>query len=206
MNGDTSGSRPADDVPFLGPAIPPHDSSGAEPQEADELPPPFIPGTAWRQATEAVEPIAGPEAASVETGADDWPEDDFPWLIGMEPEGEGDATGSAEARVVESLAVEAEFVVAADVEAAAGVAPDSEPVDAAALPIDEWTEDASSVDMVTAPPTNPALIEVAERLERIAASLRSGTVAEAVEEGDPLRLLITGYALGYAQAREGGEG
>jgi hypothetical protein len=47
-----------------------------------------------------------------------------------------------------------------------------------------------------------ALDDVAARLERIARALRSGKPDEALEQGDPLQLLITGYALGYAEAQK----
>ncbi len=211
MSAESPGSRPSDDVSFLGPAIPPRDSFTEQPDaEGDELPPPFIPGTAWRRAEERVQAETESDDLSADATTDDWPEDDFPWLMDLEGEGEGEAPPAStdEATVVESISVEAEFVVAAELDPAPRMEPEveSDPVDAAALPIDEWTEDGSSVDTVETAPADPALIEVAERLERIAASLRSGRVTEAVEEGDPLRLLITGYALGYAQSRRGGEG
>lgn len=57
-----------------------------------------------------------------------------------------------------------------------------------------------------APAHDAALGRVAERIERIAATLRRGSSEEllarleSAEEADPLDLLITGYALGYAQA------
>lgn len=57
------------------------------------------------------------------------------------------------------------------------------------------------------PARDAALGAVAQRLERIAATLRRGSLEELLarleessEETDPLDLLITGYALGYAQA------
>jgi hypothetical protein len=49
----------------------------------------------------------------------------------------------------------------------------------------------------------PGLAEVAERLERLAASLRQGApppIPAADGPADPLEVLITGYALGYAEA------
>lgn len=63
-------------------------------------------------------------------------------------------------------------------------------------------------------PEGPLLLgleEVAERLEAIASSLRDrsprellGTWGEAAGEADPLEVLITGYALGFSQARQQG--
>lgn len=212
MSVESPGSRPSDDVPFLGPAIPPRDSSTEQlGPEGDELPPPFIPGTAWRRAEQSVAAADASEDLSAGASTDDWPEDDFPWLMDLEGEEALPPAAMDEAATVESIAVEAEFVVAAEAASApeGPVEMDSDPIDAAALPIDEWTEDGSSVDTldtVETAPADPALIEVAERLERIAASLRTGRVTEALEEGDPLRLLITGYALGYAGSRRGGEG
>ncbi|HEV2132298.1 MAG TPA: hypothetical protein VGR27_14380 [Longimicrobiaceae bacterium] len=56
------------------------------------------------------------------------------------------------------------------------------------------------------PARDAALSRVAERLERIAGMLRRGSSEEllarldSAEEADPLDLLITGYALGHAQA------
>lgn len=50
----------------------------------------------------------------------------------------------------------------------------------------------------------PMLTEVAARLERIAQALRHGAAEEIFDpesESDPLQLLITGYAMGYAEAR-----
>jgi hypothetical protein len=63
----------------------------------------------------------------------------------------------------------------------------------------------------TPPARDAALGRVAERLERIAGALRRGSSEEllarleSAEEADPLDLLITGYALGYAQAARGTE-
>ncbi|MBA2245419.1 MAG: hypothetical protein H0W11_10710 [Gemmatimonadetes bacterium] len=62
-----------------------------------------------------------------------------------------------------------------------------------------------------APARDAALGRVAERLERIAGALRRRSSEEllarleSAEEADPLDLLITGYALGYAQAAHGTE-
>ncbi|CAN5851379.1 hypothetical protein BH23GEM3_BH23GEM3_12180 [soil metagenome] len=53
---------------------------------------------------------------------------------------------------------------------------------------------------LAAAPVGDALHEVADRLERIAASLRERSVAEllAANAEDPLELLLTGFALGYS--------
>lgn len=54
--------------------------------------------------------------------------------------------------------------------------------------------------------SDDALIEIAERLEKIAASLRTGSAGTLLSEQstDPLAALVAGYALGYARRR--GEG
>src|SRR5690606_822221 len=100
---------------------------------------------------------------------------------------------------------------AADAGDTAGAEPMAAPVEAAALPVGEWetAPDTAAVDEAVADAggageVDAALVEVADRLERIARSLRRGNPIEAVEEGDPLQLLITGYALGYAQSRKSG--
>ena len=49
-----------------------------------------------------------------------------------------------------------------------------------------------------------ALAEVADRLEGVARALREGRPLEVATDGDPLQLLVVGYALGYAQARRTG--
>lgn len=49
-----------------------------------------------------------------------------------------------------------------------------------------------------------ALVEVADRLEGVARALREGRPLEVATDGDPLQLLVVGYALGYAQARRRG--
>src|SRR5690606_41911810 len=63
------------------------------------------------------------------------------------------------------------------------------------------TLEAEAASAPSAGESGDPMVEVAERLERIAGALRSGRPLEAAEQGDPLQLLITGYALGYAQAR-----
>jgi hypothetical protein len=94
----------------------------------------------------------------------------------------------------------------------------AEPLTAAALPIGEWEQSAATVEVeepattveepvspaVEVPVASSALNEVADRLDRIARSLRSGNPVDALDQGDPLQLLITGYALGYSEARKGG--
>jgi hypothetical protein len=95
----------------------------------------------------------------------------------------------------------------------------AEPLTAAALPIGEWEQSAATVEVeepattvdveepvspaVEVPVASSALNEVADRLDRIARSLRSGNPVDALDQGDPLQLLITGYALGYSEARKG---
>lgn len=49
-----------------------------------------------------------------------------------------------------------------------------------------------------------ALGEVAARLEGVARALREGRPLEVAADGDPLQLLVVGYALGYAAARKRG--
>jgi hypothetical protein len=79
-----------------------------------------------------------------------------------------------------------------------------EEVDAAAAP--PWAEDEPAgagdapSDPAAAEGYASAMGEVAERLERIAASLRSRRPADLVAGGsDPLELLVAGFVLGYAQ-------
>jgi hypothetical protein len=53
-------------------------------------------------------------------------------------------------------------------------------------------------------PLAAGLVEVAERLEGVAASLRGRSVAELLADGadrDPLELLLTGFVLGHASRR-----
>lgn len=82
---------------------------------------------------------------------------------------------------------------------------ESAPVDAEPLPLGEWEElpGVAAVESGRSPEgaAGDALSEVADRLEQIARSLRSGRAVQAIEEGDPLQLLITGYALGFSEAR-----
>jgi hypothetical protein len=111
---------------------------------------------------------------------------------------------------------EAGFASGAGFEPGAGVAggggsgagPESAPVEAVALPVGEWEAQAGVVEVqeearAGEPAAAAPLEDVAVRLERIARALRTGKPDEALEQGDPLQLLITGYALGYAEARKG---
>lgn len=116
--------------------------------------------------------------------------------LGLEGEEEGMLFGEVETEETPREAVEAAALPLSEWEsgAAAGGVEEEEALEATTLESEPVARSAAndSVD---------PMVEVAERLERIAGALRSGRPLEAAEQGDPLQLLITGYALGYAQAR-----
>lgn len=155
---------------------------------------PEAPRWVWEDAGSAVE--------EDEVGADRWESDATGFAVRDEVTivGEGEEPVSAQIEVTTS---EAEVELPPIPEVAAP------PLEAAALPIGEWEDAAPAVEVADEVPhaaevgaTTTALEDVAARLERIARSLRSGNPLDAFEQGDPLQLLITGYALGYSEARK----
>jgi hypothetical protein len=175
------------------PAEQPDSAAGAAAAEADEFAVPSAFGDAQSAESRWTWADSGSEAA-----------DDVP--------GDRWDSGTSGFAVSDEGAAAAEPVPAASTEAGA------EPLTAAALPIGEWEQSAATVEVeepattveepvspaVELPVASSALNEVADRLDRIARSLRSGNPADALDQGDPLQLLITGYALGYSEARKGG--
>jgi hypothetical protein len=210
---------PADDR--LGPAVSPR----ATPVQNDPLgalPDPLAP---FRPRTEAVTPPP-PAPAEPQPAATPAAEEDLPWLTFDEPaEPEPLPETQPEEDLAwgvwdESLTAAAEPPAIEVPEAAADELPLPEIPPIAAL--DEVVVEPFSEPEPAAPPIEPAAVAatapvqqegspfeaLAERLEEIARALREQGPAALSRSTDPLQAVLTGYALGYAQAArdESGDG
>jgi len=192
-----TGSEVADDLPWLDvEPVEPAPPAG-EAADAEELP-------AWLSWDDAVEEVPTLTAA-VDSG-EGLQGADAPFSFGAEPEpvaGEAGPYGDGAVEVAEVASDDGAGEAGAEMEDFYAVEENAAAEAALYAPAPEVEHPEAVVG-----PAVEALAEVADRLERIARSLRerpADVLAGGDGAADPLELLITGFALGYAQGRGRGD-
>jgi hypothetical protein len=161
----------------------------------------------WETPAEAPEPVeSAPEPATPET-TEALPD----WLTWVEPAGEAPSAPEMGAAPREETPGTEEYLAAEEESAAEEALSTPEVVEAAEAASEPWAEEpavGAEVGPGSGRQLDGALVEtlsgVADRLEEIARALRerpTEVLGGASAGADPLELLVTGFALGYAQGR-----
>lgn len=213
---DPSGVPPLEEEAFLPPASA---AAGAEPAPAvPEAEPPtadlgWLDEIDWTEATApsaaatpappptaSADPVAEAAPPSPESGYADLP-DWMTWVEEEPPVAVPGAPATGADAVTDEPPIQDIRSLLPEPEEAAAVAPQEPSGPVEPLPVEPQPAGATAA---TDDGAASALAEVADRLEAIAARLRQRTPEALLAEGastDPLELLLTGFALGYASAR-----
>ncbi len=209
----------------LGPLVPQRQSAERSPPPTDRTPAPPFSRSSRREATP--ETGAGKDDSPSEMPTEDLLDEPFGEILMAD-----DLDFSGENSQVDELPWLADLPGTPEASGAAAEIEGASPAPGAESEAPEWLDwldgmdEGGAVEPETAPEVTPEpeairadppvappeassddpLLEIAERLEKIAASLRTGSAGTLFSEQstDPLAALVAGYALGYARRR--GEG